>query len=95
MTPWRMEKSGVSGTPPRERDVYEIIDAEGNDIGGMFFEEEARQIITAVNAYEPMRTALAEIAKGEGPYSRDPLTHADNCIDAMKAIAVKVLGCTA
>ena len=31
--------------------------------------------------------ALEEIAKGEGPFSRDPLTHAENIIEAMKEIA--------
>ena len=31
--------------------------------------------------------ALQEIAKGEGPFSRDPLTHAENTIEAMKEIA--------
>lgn len=31
--------------------------------------------------------ALKEIAKGEGAYSRDPLTHAGNVITNMKVIA--------
>jgi len=30
---------------------------------------------------------LEEIEKGEGRFSRDPLTHADNCIEDMKSIA--------
>ena len=34
-----------------------------------------------------LRTALEEIAKGEGAFSRDRLTHASNCIESMKAIA--------
>lgn len=34
-----------------------------------------------------MRAALEEISRGEGRYSRDPLEHADNCIENMKAIA--------
>jgi hypothetical protein len=33
------------------------------------------------------REALLEIAKGEGPFSRDPLTHAENTIEAMKELA--------
>jgi hypothetical protein len=37
------------------------------------------------------KTALEEIAKGAGPYSRDPLEHASNTIDAMKSIAVEAL----
>lgn len=31
--------------------------------------------------------ALIEIAKGEGPYAKDQLTHAGNVIESMKAIA--------
>lgn len=31
--------------------------------------------------------ALEEIAKREGAYSRDPLTHAENTIDSMERIA--------
>lgn len=36
---------------------------------------------------EPMVKALEEIAKGEGPFSREPLTHAENTIENMKSIA--------
>jgi len=39
-----------------------------------------------------LEAALREIAKGAGPFSRDPLTHAFNCIESMKAIAVEALG---
>jgi hypothetical protein len=38
-----------------------------------------------------LREALKEIQKGDGAFSRDPLTHASNCIDNMKAIARKAL----
>jgi hypothetical protein len=38
-----------------------------------------------------MRVALKEIAKGEGRFSHDPLTHAANTIDDMKALAVAAL----
>jgi hypothetical protein len=34
-----------------------------------------------------LRAALTEISKGEGAFSRDPLTHAVNTIDSMKQIA--------
>lgn len=34
-----------------------------------------------------MRKALEEISRGEGIFSRDPLTHAVNTIDSMKQIA--------
>lgn len=36
---------------------------------------------------ERLKTALLEIAKGEGAFSLDPLTHAQNCIEDMKRIA--------
>ena len=35
--------------------------------------------------------ALQEIQKGEGPYHQDPLTHASNVIDHMKALASAAL----
>ena len=36
-------------------------------------------------------TALQEIAKGAGPFSRDPMEHAINTIANMKAVAVDAL----
>ena len=38
-----------------------------------------------------LRKALEEIAKGEGRFSRDPLTHANNTVQDMKAIALAAL----
>ena len=38
-----------------------------------------------------LREALVELSEGKGRYSMDPLTHADNCIEDMKAIAVDAL----
>lgn len=38
-----------------------------------------------------LRDALREISKGQGPYSRDPLTHAGNCIEDMRGIALAAL----
>jgi hypothetical protein len=35
--------------------------------------------------------ALREIAKGAGPYSRDPLEHARSTIEAMKSLAKEAL----
>jgi len=40
---------------------------------------------------EAMEKALREIAKGEGRFSRDPLTHASNTVEDMKAIAAAAL----
>ena len=36
---------------------------------------------------EPLLAALKEIAKGEGKFNRDPLTHANNTIENMINIA--------
>jgi len=38
-----------------------------------------------------LEEALREIAKGEGPFSRDHLKHAANCIESMKNIAITAL----
>lgn len=38
-----------------------------------------------------LREALDVVAQGKGPFSRDPLTHAGNCIDAMKTVAEAAL----
>jgi hypothetical protein len=43
---------------------------------------------------ELLRAALQEIAEGRGTYSRDPLTHASNTIDEMKALALSALSPT-
>ncbi len=37
------------------------------------------------------RKALEEVSIGAGPFSRDPLTHASNTIEAMKDIAKQAL----
>ena len=36
---------------------------------------------------ERLREALSEISKGQGAFSRDPLTFAKNCIEDMTKIA--------
>jgi len=38
-----------------------------------------------------LRDALGEISKGAGPFSHDPLTHARDCIECMKATAAAAL----
>ena len=34
---------------------------------------------------------LQEIAEGKGPYSHDPLTHCENCLENMKKLAEEAL----
>lgn len=40
---------------------------------------------------EILKQALVEITKGEGAYSKDPLKHAENCINNMIKIATDAL----
>ncbi|KKL79382.1 hypothetical protein LCGC14_2015350, partial [marine sediment metagenome] len=35
--------------------------------------------------------ALNEISEGKGPYDLDPIQHASNCIEDMKAIALEAI----
>ena len=51
----------------------------------------ARLIVTACNCHADLLEALKEIAKGEGAYSQDPLTHAGNTITGMKNIATEAI----
>jgi hypothetical protein len=48
-------------------------------------------IVKACNAHADLVKALEEIAKGQGAFSRDPLAHASNTIDDMKALAREAL----
>ena len=43
---------------------------------------------------ERLEGVLREIAKGEGPFSMDHMTHASNTIDAMRKLATDALGLT-
>lgn len=58
--------------------------------GGVYVLEDCAKAIAA--RLKELETALTEIAKAEGEYSMDPLTHATNCIESMQAIAIKALG---
>lgn len=40
---------------------------------------------------EQLKKLLEEITEGKGPYSRDPLEHAENCIENMKKLAREAL----
>ena len=46
---------------------------------------------SAGDEIERLRAALTEVSKGEGAFSRDPLTHASNTVDSMKQIALDAL----
>lgn len=51
----------------------------------------AERAVTALNAHDELLAALREIAKGEGAYSMDPLTHAGNTIENMKELATDAI----
>ena len=50
-------------------------------------EAEANANARLIASAPGMLAALRKVAKGEGAFNRDPLTHASNCIESMKAIA--------
>ena len=60
------------------------------DETGAWFPEEAYLI----HRVEYLEAALKEIAKREGPFSRNQLLHASNTIDAMAKIAEEALAGT-
>lgn len=53
--------------------------------------KESGQAPTMAERVQKLETALREIQKGEGRFSTDPLEHASNTIDDMKAIATAAL----
>lgn len=55
-------------------------------------------VLNALNEYDKLKAinvalldALKEISEGKGAFSRDPLTHADNCINDMKQLAIEAI----
>ena len=61
-------------------------------IDGRLIGMTSRKSVADLMAAAPgLLDALKEIAKGEGPFSTDHMTHAENTIDAMKAIAVEAI----
>ena len=61
--------------------------SESTDAEFRFWEENAEFAVMACNSFYALLDALMEIAKGEGAFSRDPLTFANNTIENMKEIA--------
>lgn len=53
--------------------------------------EDFSKLALAYNSHDDLVSALEEISRGAGVYSTDPLEHAGNCIDEMKAIAIAAL----
>lgn len=53
--------------------------------------EAAAEIARLQDEVARLRSYMTEIAKGEGPFSRDQLTHAYNTINAVKQLATDAL----
>ena len=64
------------------KDIYGPSDDEIRELRAARAEQARRAA-----CYPDLLAALAEIAKGEGAFSRDPLVHCGNAVDSMKAIA--------
>ena len=74
-----------------ERCIKDAADYAGVDVGGTVGKAALQMIAEEV---ERLKAAMTEIAKGDGAFNRDRLTHADNCIENMKSIADAALAGT-
>lgn len=63
-----------------------------DEVGGFVrYDDHARIVAEKDAEIERLREALVEITKKQGPYSRNQLEHADNCIERMAEVASKAL----
>jgi len=60
---------------------------DGGEAAAMY----ALELRKAQERIAELEAVLTEIAKGEGAFSRDRLTHAENCVDNMKDLARNAL----
>lgn len=85
--PWAVSEAGKT-SDGMIRVASEVVD---RNVCGVFVsefdvaEDEANARLIASSP--DLMAALEEIAEGKGAYSRDPLVHATNVIEAMKGIA--------
>jgi len=83
----------------RERDEWKTEVKEYKALAlapdGTLWRQRCKQVEAEVERLEAevgrLRAELKEIAKGEGRYNRDPLTHASNTIEDMQALAIAAL----
>lgn len=68
------------------------VNTKSSGCGGCPVDLRTDQFRALFYALKLARHYLKEIKKGSGPFSRDPLTHAGNTIEAMKADAERGLG---
>ncbi len=70
------------------RAEVEQLRADGATVAASIQAKRAEQAEAKLKA---VVEALEQIVEGAGPFSRDPLEHASNCINAMKAAALAAL----
>lgn len=63
-------------------------------MSGIVHDDDPTIIADMMVRIETLEAALKEITKGEGAFSRDPLTHATSTIESMKQIALDALAST-
>jgi len=68
-----------------EIEMFLDVDKATEDILNLFSQQKQEMV-------EGVETILQEIIRGEGAFSRDPLTHAENTIKNMTELAKKAVG---
>lgn len=68
------------------RDMTDDYMRRHKDVGDMM-----ERALSAEQRIKALEKALREISKGEGRFSRDPLEHASNTIEDMKALAIEAI----
>lgn len=74
----------VANIPPEQRAGIRIkISADGPDAEYLIATRPPK-VLALCEAVRVAREALAEIREGKGAFSRDPLTHCENCVEKAK-----------
>ncbi len=81
-----IDEERASGAEAALKEAYTDLGVAARAIVAL---EDNIQVLLSKNA--ALLEALKEIAKGEGPFSRDQLTHAQNCIEYMKEQALAAI----
>src|SRR5687767_3708649 len=89
-TPWH-----ITAIPDSNEKRFEVCyftrDLTEWSVADNVVKEDAEHIVRCVNHWDELVAALERIELGEGRFSRDPLTHASNCVEDMIAIAREAL----